>query len=59
MCRDKDGRAKVIYLLQYLDDIVRVDGIKVPRGLIRDKHIRLIHDGSRDGDALLLAAGKL
>jgi hypothetical protein len=39
--------------------MVRGDRIQATRGLIRDQNLRIIGEGTRDGDALLLSTGNL
>ena len=56
MCRDDDGRAELINLFEYLDDLVGVDGVQVPCRLVSDDEVWLIDNRATDSDALFLTA---
>jgi hypothetical protein len=59
MRREQDGRAEIVDFFQNLHHLVRIGRIEVSRRLIGNDEIRLIDDGTRDGDALLFSAGEL
>src|SRR3989344_4579704 len=40
--REKDGRAEVVDLFEYLDDIVCVDRIEIARRFVGDQNVRLV-----------------
>ena len=57
--RDKRGKAGLAgERLQRLEDITRSLGVKIAGRLVSQQKKRRIGDGARDGDALLLPAGK-
>ena len=59
--RDIDG-GNAQALLQPLEFVAHAfaqGGIEVAEGFVQQQQLRLAHDGAGQGDALLLAAGKL
>ena len=54
-----DGLAIGMQLAQQVEDFQAGLGIQVAGGLIGQDHQRIVHQGPRHGDALLLAAGEL
>ena len=57
---DDNGNATLaIERLQRLHDLMRVPGIEIAGRLVRKQQDRIVDQGARDGDALLLAAGQL
>ena len=57
--RDDDGRAELVYFLQYFHHLIGIDGVEVPCRLIGDDEVRLIDNRAADADALFLAAREL
>src|SRR4051794_21063370 len=55
----EDRRAGAVDAIEELHDPYRRVGIEVPGGLVADEQRRMVHDGARDGHALLLAARQL
>src|SRR5262245_26416253 len=53
------GGAAAVLRLEEIHDVARSRGVEVSGGLVREDYQRLVHDGARDGDALLLATGQL
>ncbi len=56
---DNGDAALAIERLQRLHDLVRVPGIEIAGRLVRKQQDRIVDQGARDGDPLLLAAGQL
>ena len=54
-----NGGAFLIQFFQQVHHLLAVLGIEVTGGLIGEDQFRAGHDGTGDGDALLLAAGEL
>ena len=48
-----------VELLEERQDVVRALAIEIAGGLVGDDDLRVVHDGARDRDALLLPAGEL
>jgi len=48
-----------VELVDQTHDGARGFSVEIARGLVGEKYFRPVHEGARDGDALLLAAGKL
>ena len=60
MRHQNDGEAALpVELDQRIHDFVRGAGVQVAGGFVGQQHRRRIDQGAGDGDALLLAAGKL
>src|SRR3989338_2251466 len=59
MRRNYDGRPEFVYLLEYFDDLVGVDGVEIAGRLVGDDEVWLIDDSAADGDALFLTAREL
>ena len=60
LVRDEhDGLARVAQALERGEHHVARGGVEVARGLVGQDEGRVVHEGPRDGDALLLAAGEL
>src|SRR3989344_6526197 len=59
MGRDNDGCAKFVDAFQDFHNLVGVNGIQIPRRLVRDDDVRLVDDGATDGDPLLFPAREL
>ena len=53
-----DRRPGFVDLLQKTHDILRSLRVQISRRLVRQQKLRPVHQGSGDGDALLLSAGK-
>ena len=43
---------------EQVDDRARIVGVQVAGGLVRDQHLRAVHDRARDAKPLLLASGE-
>ena len=54
-----DGDALVVQLLENVHDLDARAAIEIARRLVGEQHVGIVDEGARDGDALLLAAGKL
>src|SRR5690242_8567595 len=54
-----DGRAIVVKLAEEVHDRLAVLRVEVARRLVGEEDERIADEGAGDGDALLLAAGKL
>lgn len=59
MSDENDGMTLVVECLQRLHDGHSRSGIQVSCGFIGEDHVRIRHQRTRDGDALLLTAGQL
>jgi len=59
MRHEHDRRAKSVNFEEKINDLARVDGVKISRRFIRKQDLWTMHEGTRDHDALLLAAGEL
>ena len=57
--RHDDGRARAVDAVQQLHDPDRRLGVEVARRLVGQQQRRMVDEGARDADALLLAAGEL
>src|SRR5215207_625020 len=55
---DQHGRAETIELLEKMEEAGGKGGINIARGLIGEKEFGLCHNGTGNGNTLLLAAGK-
>jgi hypothetical protein len=52
-------RILVDHLTQQREQLVRADRIEISGGLVRQQYLGIVGECPRDGDALLLASGKL
>ena len=57
--RHDDGRARAVDPVEQLHDPHGRVRVEVPRRLVADEQRRVVDEGARDRDALLLAAGEL
>ena len=57
---DDDGETlAAVELAEHVHDFDRGGGVEVAGGLVGEQDARVVDEGARDGDALLLAAGEL
>ena len=56
---DQDGSAQLVDLLEQRHQLERTRRVKVAGRLVRDDEARVVDEGARDGNALLLAARKI
>ena len=54
-----DGDALLVELLKHAHDFDGGFAVEIARRFVGEEDLGLIHEGARDGDALLLSAGKL
>ena len=60
LVRDHDNRdALLVELLKNAHDLDAGLAVQISRRLVREQQLRLVHERARDGNTLLLAAGKL
>src|SRR3989344_2450171 len=57
--REEHRRSEIVYLLEYLHDVMCIDGVEVASRLVSNEDVGLVNYGARYRDALLLAAGEL
>ena len=57
--RDEHGRSAGVDLTEQVHDLEREIGIEVARRFVREHERRIVDQRTRDGDALLFAAGEI